>query len=238
MSNFKSPKVIDGFSSVQALRHTGKVSKPRLRSSQSNLPPKAKKASGASKGKAGGGLRIGHTAIPQKHDILCYECSYAFVLTGRLSKTICPKCHKTLLTSDYSTAQKEVLTIQTIGSVHILPGAELEEKSNIVARKIVVAGDIEKALVNCTGTIELCNGAKLDVRKITFKDVLVREDCRISVTRKLECQNIDVKGDIKGNIKVSGRVTIHSGGMLQGKITTPHLIVHDGGGLKAAVKTV
>ncbi|MCK5849402.1 MAG: polymer-forming cytoskeletal protein [Kiritimatiellae bacterium] len=239
MADLKNPNVIDGFSSVQALRHAGKTSeKPRLRASQSTLPAKTKKSKASEKpsGTGATNLRIGQTAVPQKHNIVCYECAYTFVLTGKLSKTICPKCHKTLESSDHTIADKEVLITQTIGTVHILESGELAEKSKVVARNVVLEGNIEKATIDCTGTLELCRGAKLDIRRIDFNDVLVRKNCQLSLTRKLECRNLDVRGDIKGNIKTTGVATIRAGGLLRGKINTSHLVVEEGGGLKAAVK--
>jgi len=234
----KRPNVIDGFASVQAVRRAGKRSATaRTRPSRTKLPVLEEdgKARAAGKAKETGGARIGQTAMPQKHDIVCYECAYTFVLSGKIGNTICPKCHKALNVGDHKIAKKAKLTVKTIGSVEVTPEGELSAGSSIVARRVVIAGNVSQAAIECTGKVELCQGAELDVKKISFKDLLVRPGSKITITRKLKCRDLEVLGDLDANINVTGTATVKAGGTLRGEISTPHLVVEDGGGLNASV---
>lgn len=234
----KRPNVIDGFASVQAVRRSGKRSADaRTRPSRSKLPvlEEAESSKKEKKTAERSGARIGQTAVPEKHDIVCYECSYAFVLSGKIGTTICPKCHKSLNVGDHKVAKKASLTVKTIGAVEVTPEGELTEGSDIVARHMIIAGDVRNARIKCTGRIELCGGAQMDVKNVATKDLLVRTGCRIVISRKFECRDLEVLGDLKAKVRVTGTATIRPGGTLRGEVYTPHLVVEDGGGLSASV---
>ena len=82
---------------------------------------------------------------------------------------------------------------------------------------------------------ELGKGADMDIKKITIRDLLVRPDCTLTISRKFKCDNLEVLGDLKAKVTVTGVVTVRPGGTLRGAVCTPHLIVEDGGGLSATI---
>lgn len=192
-------------------------------------PTDRQKRSGAA------GAKIGQTAVPEKHDIICYECSYTFILSGKISNTICPKCHKSLNVGDHKVSKATQLTLKTIGTVEVTPDGKLIDGSSVVARGVTVAGNVKNARIECTGTLELLNGAELDIKNIKFKDLVVRPDAIISISRKFECRNLEISGDLTAKVSVTGLATVRPGGILRGEVYTPHLVVEDGGGLSASV---
>ena len=102
MADGDRANMIDGFASVQAVRRSRpKGADPKYAPSRTRLPAsEKKKPPPSSDGKPV--AHIGRTALPPRHDILCYACSYRFVHTGRMGEgLLCPKCHEMLLTKDY-----------------------------------------------------------------------------------------------------------------------------------------
>ena len=122
MARSDKPGMIDGFMSVQAVRHQGDRApdqKPakdapaveKTEASQSDSAQPQKKAS------------IGHTALPSRHELICYSCGYAFVVTGALNKVFCAKCREQLETGDHSIEGEWKQDIRTVGKVHVKQGA-------------------------------------------------------------------------------------------------------------------
>lgn len=234
MSEFDTPSVIDGFSSVQAVRRSGRTTNPRFRQSRTTLPATDKTPEKISQNKSSAPLKIGHTIIPEKHEIICYECEYAFTLPGRIRNTICPKCHRKLDPENHIIENESNATIRTIGTIEIKSNAVLKG-AKLTGRNIILAGDASDGTIRACGCLELCPGAKFDFAKIRLKDLRIRGKGRFTIRRKITCRNIEVEGKLKANIYSDGIATIRHGGLLQGEIHGPHLIVEEGGGLKAKV---
>ena len=98
MARTKSPTVIGGLASVRAVRRadtSGHTQEFKTRPSQTTLPKEDKEAT-ARKKKQGIASHAKRTAMPAKHEMLCYECAYPFVIHGVIRNIICPKCHITL----------------------------------------------------------------------------------------------------------------------------------------------
>ena len=228
------PKVIDGFTSIQAVRRTRKRSTgPRLRPSRTRLPAveqrKKQKKSGLEPT-----ARIGQTALPDKHEIVCYECDYAFILQGRLHDTICPKCRKSLQMTHHTIDRECSKTIKTIGSIELTPEGILKG-AELIAKDVVLSGDAKEGRIRVWGLLTLCPGAKFDMSTISMKDLMIKSGGKFTVRRKMLCRNLDVSGSINAKIYTDGVVTIRTGGFLRGEIHGLHLIVEEGAGLKAKV---
>jgi len=124
MSGSENIGMIDGYTSVQAIRHkqehaksenipnqaAGSVAEPHAASAESggDLPKKA---------------AIGRTALPTRHAITCYSCGYSFVVTGRLDKIFCPKCREQLETGDYDIEGEWSQDVLTVGKVYVHSGS-------------------------------------------------------------------------------------------------------------------
>lgn len=227
------PLVIDGFSSVQAVRRAGRNKQdPRFGKSRTSLPGAPRDAKPASKTPRG---KIGHTVIPDTYEIVCYECGYTFSMRGQLRKTYCPKCRKTLVVDEQIIDTAWSGRVKTIGTVQVRDGGRLTD-AHVVVGDLILDGRIENSTVKICRRLELGSHASGDIAKIDTRDILIRADAKVSYREKLACQNFIVEGDFRGHIEVRGLVTVMPGAFLQGRVKAARLLLHEGGGLKATVK--
>jgi cytoskeletal protein CcmA (bactofilin family) len=228
------PTVIDGLSSVRAAsRSTKRKQQFQTRPSRSTLPA-AEKPPVKRKPGAPAASRIGRTAMPERRELLCYECGYAFTVQGKIHHPICPKCHRTLRVDNVTLNDAWEGTIKTIGNVEIREGCVITSGS-ITARDVILAGNAEQADLQVNHCLELCAHARFDQSRTTARDVLIRAGARIRMTRKLACRNVEIAGELRAQLAVEGLLRIRPGGVLRGKATSRHLVVDDGGGLIAEV---
>lgn len=227
MPGSKSTNVIDGFASVQAVRrqrargpgHARAVPEPPRKPE----PPKPRNQA-----------RIGHTVVPTRHEIICYECDYAFTMSGRLDTTICPKCHEQLLMRDETITGAWAAPIRTIGTVDIQAGAVMKG-ADIIATDVILAGDARGATIRACRRLELCQGAAFDVSLLRVRDLLIRRGNRIVIKDDVVCRDLMVEGELKAQVFTKGTTTIAPGGLLRGAFRGAHLIVQEGGGLMAKI---
>ena len=221
--------LIDGFSSVQAVRHSGQKSgSARTRPSPSRLPRKNE----TKEPKASRGPKIGHTAVPVRREIVCYECGYAFVLQGHFPKTHCPKCHEVMDMADHVIDYEYAGTLKTMGTVDLGPHAVLKG-ATLIAGDVVIAGDARDADIRACRGVELREGATFEIERIHAEELRFAPGSRFVFTRKLECNNIDVAGTLRAKVHSRGVVTIRCGGLFRGELRGGHLVVEEGGGLCA-----
>ncbi|MDD4871600.1 MAG: polymer-forming cytoskeletal protein, partial [Kiritimatiellae bacterium] len=217
------PIVIDGFSSVQAIRRAQKRTESRHSKKSAEIPDQQTENTHAKKS----GVRIDHTVIPQKHEIACYECDYIFMISGRIQDTICPKCHKPLRMTNHVINNECTESVRTIGTIEVkaegvLNGAEIR------ARDIILAGNAENGSIRAGRRLELCKGARFNIKKTRMKDLMIRKGGEFVIPSTISCRNLEVEGILKTRIFADGMVTIKRGGILDGELHTPHLVVEDG----------
>jgi cytoskeletal protein CcmA (bactofilin family) len=221
--------VIDGYTSVQAVRRSlgrGHEHTPKPPPEQAPAPIHQEKPGQADK------LRIGHTSEPLKRTLVCYGCEYKFLLTGKFSRTYCPKCRQELDLTDHVIESEFDGTLKTLGRVEIRPGAVLNE-ARIVAGDAVLLGDALSADIQACRTIELCHGARFDLSRLRSPTIIIGRGSRIAADVPVKCENLEVEGDLKARVYSSGIVTVHSGGLLRGELHGSHLHVEEGAGLVA-----
>ncbi len=232
MTRVNKPKVIDGYSSIQALRQGGHLSQEaKTRPSSTKLPePPPKKKDGSIEKPAG---RFGSTIIPDKYEIVCYQCGYSFLLTGQLRKTFCPKCREELKIKDYIIDAEWSGTIKTIGTVDIKSGGSLKN-ANITAGRLIIDGDAGvNSVINASRILELGPNAKFDMSNISMTDLLIREGSKASIQQEISCRNLVVEGCL--NIKTVNceHAVLKKNGYLDGKLTAGSLTVEEGCGMNA-----
>jgi len=226
----ESPIVIDGYSSVQAIRRSQKRTDARPPVAQRALPSRQ------DEGKSGkqAGAKIDHTVIPQKHEVVCYECEYVFMVSGSIKDTMCPKCHRSLRMEDLAIDGKWTESIRTIGTVNIKAETILEG-AEIRARDIILAGNAENGIIRAGRKLELHKGAKFNIAKTRMMDLVIRKGADFAIPATISLRNLEVEGTLKARVFADGVVVIKRGAILDGELHTPHLVVEDGGGLKAQV---
>jgi len=217
--------MIDGYSSVQALRRLDGKASPRAK------PPEesALDEGAAAPPKPAG---FGHTALPTRHELICYSCGYAFVVTGRLDKVICPKCRTQLETGDKHIDGAWSGNLKTVGRVYINSGATVTS-SSIVAMDIRVAGICRNTRLEPTRHLELDSGAQVEIDKLGKQRLVIIEDAKLTFDEPLRCRSLDIHGELQADARPSERAILHPTGMFRGTLHAPRLIVHEGAGLKA-----
>ena len=237
MARTKSPVVIGGLASVNAVRraaNSGNAQQFKTRPSATTLP-KEKQTAAGQKNKSAVASHANRTAMPVKHELLCYECSYAFKVSGMLKNIICPKCRTALCSHDITIDTTWSKSVKTIANV-IITETGIVKPCEIVASDVTIAGDAREVSSIKTGRmLNIDKGAKIDFSKIEFKDLAVKAGAKISFKEELFCNDAEIAGTIKGPLVSEGTVTIKAGGLLQGSLQGVHLIIEDGGGLKASL---
>jgi len=220
--------MIDGYSSVQAIRRLDGKASPRAKPPEESAPDEGAPPTPAPPKPAS----FGHTALPTRHDLICYSCGYAFVVTGRLDKVICPKCKTRLETGDKHIDGAWSGNLKTVGRVYINSGATVTS-SSIVAMDIRVAGICRNTRLEPTRHIELDTGAQVDIDKLSGQRLVIIEDAKLTFDEPLRCRSLEIRGELQADARPSEGGEIHPGGMFRGTLHAPRLIVHEGAGLKA-----
>jgi cytoskeletal protein CcmA (bactofilin family) len=231
----RDPSFIDGFNSVQAVRRSGRsTAEARTRTSRLTLPitehPEEKPR--AQPGAVKPASRIGHTAIPERHEIVCYACGFAFFLTGRFEKTYCPKCRECLPFKEVTIDRRWSGAVKTVGVVTIAPGGVVDG-GTIVATDVVLGGPVEHGRVVASRRLELAAGAPADLSNVAWRDLRVQPGAVVTLSGEIVCRDIVVEGELTATLAVSGTITVEPGGFLKGAVRGAHLVVKDGGGLHA-----
>lgn len=231
----KKPNFIDGFSSVQAVRRSAKAkSECKTQPSRTTLPA-VEKPPPPQAAPSAPATRIGHSVIPEKFEITCYECQYKFILQGRIIDTFCPKCHKKLQSGNHILDGEWSGSIMTLGTVEIRDTCVLKD-ADIVARNVILAGRADNGKLRVNNRLEICPGASLNIAECRLTDIVVKEGVVLDIGDAILCRDLEVLGEVKAEVESTGVITVEPGGFLKGKITGPRLVIKDGGGLKARLK--
>jgi hypothetical protein len=221
---------MDGLSVVRAMRHAKEAGHEKPAPSAPAEPPPAKPPPGD--GKA---ARIGRTALPTKHEIICYECGYAFQSTGHVHNLRCSKCKKLLDQADYTIDTECREPVRTTGNIRLAASGVLISGA-LVGRDVTLAGRIEGGTVKANRRLELEAGAVFDPDLLTAPDLKIGCGLSLTLKGKKMYRHVEVCGELDAQLAASGVVTVRAGGHLKGLLLGHHLVVEEGGGLTAQVE--
>jgi len=223
--------MIDGYTSVQAIRRLdGK--RPRVVQSPQEGSAPGDGSGGPPLDAAPKATTFGHTSLPSRHDLICYSCGYAFVVTGRLDKVLCPKCKTWLETGDKHIDGAWSGTLKTVGRVYINSGATVTS-SHIVAADIRVSGTCRNCRLEPTRHLELDSGAQVELDKLGGQRVVIIQDANLKLDEPLRCRSLEVYGELQAEARPSEFAVLHPEAMFRGTLYAPRLIVHEGARIKA-----
>jgi cytoskeletal protein CcmA (bactofilin family) len=225
---------MSGFDVVRAVKH--------VRDQHGSAPPPPKKppAPPASppdqpeEGKPAPSVKIGTTAVPTKHEIVCYECGYRFTVAGKVRTLYCAKCRTILNQTDYVIDKHHDVSIVTAGIVTIKPEG-IWAGGSLTARDVIIEGRHEEGSIKAYRRLEIGPGAVLQLDKIEAEDLLVRADAVVLAEAPRQYRDIEVFGELDGDLEATGIISVHAGGCLKGRIKAKHFKMEDGGGLVADV---
>ncbi len=235
--------VVSGFVAVEAVRRAGlQPARPRIRTGPAPQKPEPRPLPRGpqplvigSDGKPPS-PRIGHTALPPRHEIVCYECSYMFVMQGRVWTTQCPKCRQRLENVDHVIEDEHTESIRTIGKVTVTETGKLKG-CDVRARELLLAGAVKDARVE-TGHLQLAPTARFDIKDIRAKNIVVEAGGEFAFEHKLSCRDVTVAGTLHAVLFSEGLILVQAGGFLKGELHGSHLVVEPGGALKADISII
>lgn len=174
-----------------------------------------------------------HTVQPSRHDIVCYECGYSFLITGSIQKVYCAKCRTILDTGEHVIDAEWQGSIRTVGTVQV-GAAGVVKGGKIIAGVLVVQGRIEGGMAQ-VNQVDLCRGSACDLSFVKMRDIVIRKDAEIELPGKTTIRNMEVAGSLSASVMSTGTVVVKESGRFRGEIVGEHLVVEDGATLDASL---
>ncbi|MGD0059847.1 MAG: polymer-forming cytoskeletal protein [Verrucomicrobiia bacterium] len=181
------------------------------------------------------GARVARTTLPVKHQIDCYECGYKFQVHGRVTTSHCPKCRALLDLADHVIDTEWVDTIKTAGTIRLTSTGVLKN-GDLIGADVVVEGIIEGGRARALRTLELGAGAIFSEKAVSGPDLRIGPGADFKFKQEAKYRNVEISGTLRARLEATGVITVKPGGLLEGEVQTEHLIVEDGGGLKAQLR--
>lgn len=176
--------------------------------------------------------RIGHTVIPEKHEVVCYECDYLFSLAGHMHDTVCPKCHRQLRLDDYVIDKEWTEPVKTIGTVRVHKEGRVVS-TTVFGRDVFLAGQVKDTRVRATRKLSLAATADVDFEALSMRDLTIEEGSSFAAPRKLICRHLDIAGNFTATVYVDDIAIVRAGATFRGELHSPRLVVEEGGGIHA-----
>ena len=229
MPKNRKVNTLDGYATIRAVARTKSMpasSRPGpTADAATDVPPTELQKPGA---------RVARTAVPVKHLIECYECGYKFQMHGRATNTHCPKCRALLDLTDHTIETEWEETIKTAGTVRLAPTGVLKA-GNLVGADVIVEGIIEGGRARALRLLVLGAGAIFSEKAVSGPDLRIAPGAKFKFKHEATYHNVEILGTLNATLDATGVVMVKAGGLLEGNVRAGHLIVEDGGGLKAAL---
>jgi len=225
----RKTSVVDGYTVVRMVRHA-KGGEPEPAPS----PPPRKEPLPAGDGKK---AHIGHTVLPTRHTIRCYECAYEFTLTARSPKTYCPKCRTILEWKDVLIQGEWSESVKTAGTIRVGPQGVVRA-GTLIATDILLDGRVEGGSLDAFRWLELGAGAAYDPACMKASSLRVAAGAEIKLKGRATFQDVEIFGRLDARLQAGGLVAVRAGGLLTGELEGPRLSVEEGGGLRARLKVI
>jgi cytoskeletal protein CcmA (bactofilin family) len=181
------------------------------------------------------GARVSRTTVPVKHHIECYECSYKFQVHGRATTTHCPKCRVLLDFKDYLIDSEWVETIKTAGTIRLAATGVLKS-GDLIGAEVIIEGIIEGGRARALRTIELGAGAIFSEKAVSAPDLRIAPGAEFKFKQEARYRNVEIFGTLHAKLESTGIIIVKPGGLLEGDVHAQHLVVEEGGGLKAMLR--
>ena len=233
MAKYKKTGTLDSYATIKAIARANPV------------PPAAKAAEPATEAPGHApadqsdvrplGAHVARTVVPTRQVIHCYACGYTFQLHGRAKQINCSKCRLMLDLTDHVIAGPWSEPVRTAGRIHVKPEG-IVQAGELVAQEILLEGALEGGSLRAMRRLEIAAGAMFSERAIQATDLRIGPGAAVTFKQPAEYRDVEIAGNLQAQLRTTGVVTILPGGLLEGELTGPHLVVTDGGGLRAAVR--
>ena len=228
MSKTRKVNTLDSYATIRAVARN----KPAPGSTPAPAPDDTGQTDVAASDVQKLGARVARTTIPVKHEIECYECHYKFQVHGRATTTHCPKCRVLLNFSDHLIDTEWVETIKTAGTIRLTATGVLKS-GDLIGADVIVEGIIEGGRARAVRMLELGAGAIFSEKAVSAPDLRIASGAEFKFKQDAKYRNVEIFGTLHAKLEATGVITVKPGGLLEGEVRTEHLVVEDGGGLKA-----
>lgn len=228
----KKGKYVDGFTAIKAAQRAAREARA-ARGEPPVVAPNAPERTKKTSSKKTTGVRVHHTVMPTKYEVVCYACGYTFQQTGRSKNTTCPKCKKVLDFVDHKINGIWNKELKTAGKVIVQPDG-IVTGGSIFAADLVLKGKVTGGEATIYRRLEVEENGQFDPKCITAKDLKVKKNATV-VLQKASFHHVDIAGTLKANLTATGLVHIKPSGVLEGSLTAQHLVMDDGGGLIGSI---
>jgi cytoskeletal protein CcmA (bactofilin family) len=181
------------------------------------------------------GARVARTTVPVKHHIECYECGYKFQVHGRATTTHCPKCRVLLDFKDYLIDTEWMETVKTAGTIRLTATGVLKS-GDLIGAEVIIEGIIEGGRARALRIVELGAGAIFSEKAVSAPDLRIAPGAEFKFKQDARYRNVEIFGTLHAKLESTGIVIVKPGGLLEGEVQAQHLVVEEGGGLKAMLR--
>lgn len=178
---------------------------------------------------------IGRTAMPPKHRLVCFECSYKFEITGKIEAIDCPRCRVSISLRDVVVDQEWSEDIKTGGAVTVTSDGIVKD-CEVIAKDVIFSGRVLGGSIIAYDRLKLNPEGVYDPESIEAKVLEISEGTQLELSDCEFFSELDIYGSLyAADLTVEDLLTIRRAGALSGRATSKRLVVEEGGGLLAEV---
>ncbi len=155
----------------------------------------------------------------------CFQCGTRLEVPETAVSTMCRRCSSYVDLSDYQVNQTVTKSFRTHGRLIVEPKGYLLNTDAVVGDAIVKGRVIGK--LTAQRTLEVHTTARLE-GAFTARLIVIPVAQSFHRTDILRAGNIEIRGELVGDVCVSGVVKIRAGGRCFGNIQAADLVVEDG----------
>ena len=149
-----------------------------------------------------------------------------------MTNTYCPKCRTTLDLAGYTIDAPSSETLKTLGTIKITRRGSVSG-AHLLATTIDLSGRIKDSLAQAFEALIIRPGADFIRKEIVSSDLHVDVGASVKLNDDAAYRNVEMAGQLKTCLFVTGTVIIRAGAIFEGKITGRHLVIEDGAILQA-----
>jgi cytoskeletal protein CcmA (bactofilin family) len=128
-----------------------------------------------------------------------------------------------------------VETIKTAGTIRLTATGVLKS-GDLIGAEVIIEGIIEGGRARALRTIELGAGAIFSEKAVSAPDLRIAPGAEFKFKQDTKYRNVEIFGTLHAKLESTGIITVRPGGLLSGEVQAQHLVVEDGGGLKAMLR--
>jgi cytoskeletal protein CcmA (bactofilin family)/transcription elongation factor Elf1 len=180
-------------------------------------------------------IRVGgETALPtfagkksaEGRTVHCLKCGRSHDVSRKAQSTICPGCYAPIELIDVAVNESISRAVDTRGHLKLGPKGNIGNDW-IVCGSARIEG-VFKGHLRCEGEARLAMQKPFSGR-ITAGSVLVEKKARIECPNPIEADSFAIEGTMCGKVISRGIVRVLKGGVLEGEVEAPALVVEKGG---------